>query len=71
MRTLRAAARETAVNHYDLKRALLPRWERLFRDLIARRKPAALETPVEKLPARAIARVNQRKNAGLRRSLRP
>jgi glycosyltransferase involved in cell wall biosynthesis len=36
---LRAAARRTAIDRYDLKRRQLPRWTRLFEDLIAGRTP--------------------------------
>jgi glycosyltransferase involved in cell wall biosynthesis len=37
---LRRAARATAVEQFDLKRVLLPRWIALFDDLIAGRRPA-------------------------------
>jgi glycosyltransferase involved in cell wall biosynthesis len=37
---IRAAARGTAVELFDLKRVLLPRWDALFDDLIAGRRPA-------------------------------
>jgi len=39
MQALRDAARRTAVDHYDLKRLQLPRWNRLFADLISGRRP--------------------------------
>jgi glycosyltransferase involved in cell wall biosynthesis len=39
MLALRAAARATAVAQFDLKRLILPRWNQLFDDLIARRQP--------------------------------
>lgn len=39
MQSLRDAARKTAVTHYDLKRLQLPRWNRLFADLINGRRP--------------------------------
>jgi glycosyltransferase involved in cell wall biosynthesis len=39
MLPLRAAARATAVAQFDLKRLILPRWNRLFDDLINRRQP--------------------------------
>jgi len=39
MRTLREAARRTAVTGFDLKRVLLPRWNALFDDLISGRRP--------------------------------
>ena len=38
-RRLRAAARATAVEHFDLRTRALPRWHRLFADLIKGRKP--------------------------------
>jgi glycosyltransferase involved in cell wall biosynthesis len=41
LRPLRAAARATALEHFDLQRVLLPRWRQLFDDLINRRQPAA------------------------------
>jgi glycosyltransferase involved in cell wall biosynthesis len=37
---LRQGARETAVQQFDLKRALLPRWMALFEDLVNGRRPA-------------------------------
>jgi glycosyltransferase involved in cell wall biosynthesis len=37
---MRRAARATAVEQFDLKRVLLPRWTALFDDLIAGRRPA-------------------------------
>jgi glycosyltransferase involved in cell wall biosynthesis len=37
---MRRAARATAVEQFDLKRVLLPRWIALFDDLIAGRRPA-------------------------------
>jgi glycosyltransferase involved in cell wall biosynthesis len=40
MRKLRQAARATAVQQFDLKNLLLPRWIELFGDLIDRRHPA-------------------------------
>jgi len=40
MRALRKAARATAVAQFDLKRRVLPRWERLFDDLINGRTPS-------------------------------
>lgn len=39
MQGLRFAARATAVDQFDLKRLLLPRWIALFDDLIAGRRP--------------------------------
>jgi len=39
MRPLRRAARATAVEQFDLKRVLLPRWNALFDDLIEGRRP--------------------------------
>lgn len=40
MRALRTTARATAVNQYDLNRLQLPRWNALFDDLMAGRRPA-------------------------------
>ena len=40
MKALRRAARATAVSQFDLKRVLLPRWCKLFDDLIRGRRPA-------------------------------
>lgn len=37
--TLREGARKTAVDHFDLNTVLLPRWDRLFDDLINHRRP--------------------------------
>jgi glycosyltransferase involved in cell wall biosynthesis len=39
MQALRDAARTTAVEQFDLKRVLLPRWQKLFDDLIHGRRP--------------------------------
>ena len=39
MQALRNAARATAVRQFDLKRVLLPRWLRLFDDLVSGRRP--------------------------------
>jgi glycosyltransferase involved in cell wall biosynthesis len=39
MRSLRKAARATAVKHFDLKKLILPRWLALFDDLIKGRRP--------------------------------
>ena len=39
MNRLREAARRTAVEKFDLKRVLLPRWLALFEDLIVGRRP--------------------------------
>jgi glycosyltransferase involved in cell wall biosynthesis len=43
MQELRNAARITAVNHFDLKNVMLPRWNTLFADLINGRRPACFE----------------------------
>jgi glycosyltransferase involved in cell wall biosynthesis len=43
MQPLRNAARTTAVKNYDLKRVLLPRWNRLFDDLINGQRPACFD----------------------------
>jgi glycosyltransferase involved in cell wall biosynthesis len=40
LQALRDAARQTAVQKFDLKRVLLPRWMRLFDDLVCGRQPA-------------------------------
>jgi glycosyltransferase involved in cell wall biosynthesis len=37
---LREAARATALRHFDLKNVLMPRWLKLFDDLIHQRRPA-------------------------------
>jgi glycosyltransferase involved in cell wall biosynthesis len=37
---LRQAAREAALQHFDLKRVILPRWMSLFDDLAHGRRPA-------------------------------
>ena len=42
MQPLRDAARRTAVERFDLKKVLLPRWNALFSDLINGRRPALL-----------------------------
>jgi hypothetical protein len=39
MKPLRDAARATAVEKFDLKSVLLPRWLTLFDDLIHHRRP--------------------------------
>ncbi len=39
VRPLRAAARRTAVTHFDLAKRTLPRWERLLEDVVSRRAP--------------------------------
>jgi glycosyltransferase involved in cell wall biosynthesis len=39
MQKLRAAARDTAVEVYDLKKVLMPQWLRLFDDLVSGRLP--------------------------------
>ncbi|MGA2189914.1 MAG: glycosyltransferase family 4 protein [Steroidobacteraceae bacterium] len=41
MQAIREAARATAVEKYDLKRVLLPKWMALFDDLIHNRRPRA------------------------------
>jgi glycosyltransferase involved in cell wall biosynthesis len=56
MRALRKAARATALAQFDLKRQVLPRWLRLFDDLINSRTPrgaaAAGAAPIAVTPAR-------------------
>jgi len=42
MQAIRDAARATAVEQFDLKRILLPRWHALFDDLINHRRPVVL-----------------------------
>jgi glycosyltransferase involved in cell wall biosynthesis len=42
MQRLRAAARSTALEHFDLKNVLLPRWLKLFDDLIDGSRPPLL-----------------------------
>jgi glycosyltransferase involved in cell wall biosynthesis len=51
MRTLRAAARRTAVQNFDLRQQLLPRWISLFDNLIERRIPS-LNAPAALVRAR-------------------
>jgi glycosyltransferase involved in cell wall biosynthesis len=41
LQPLRHAARASALQHFDLKRVIVPRWQRLFDDLIHGRRPAA------------------------------
>jgi glycosyltransferase involved in cell wall biosynthesis len=41
LQPLRDAARATALERYDLKRVLMPRWMSLFEDLIEGRRPAS------------------------------
>jgi glycosyltransferase involved in cell wall biosynthesis len=43
MQRLRDAARATAVDHFDLKTVLLPRWNTLFDDLIHGRRPSNVD----------------------------
>jgi glycosyltransferase involved in cell wall biosynthesis len=43
MQALRDAARNTAVEHFDLKKVMLPRWNTLFTDLINGRRPTCFE----------------------------
>ena len=45
MRTLRKAARATALAQFDLKHLMLPRWQALFDDLVAGRRPALFAGP--------------------------
>jgi glycosyltransferase involved in cell wall biosynthesis len=53
MQALREAARETAVSQYDLKQQQLPRWNRLFADLIEGRRPQPYGLPA-KTPDRRL-----------------
>jgi len=50
LRALRAAARATAIDQFDLRRQILPRWNALFADLIAGRAPGlhVVDTPRER-----------------------
>ena len=59
MQPLRHAARATAVSQYDLKKVLLPHWERLIADLVRGRRPAQLEDTAAPQPARPIARMGR------------
>jgi len=59
MQHLRNAARATAVSQYDLKKVLLPRWERLIAGLILGQQPAQLEDAAAPQPARRIARMGR------------
>jgi glycosyltransferase involved in cell wall biosynthesis len=60
MRDLRKAARDTVLAQYDLHRQLLPRWLKLFDDLIAGRRPGDLSVPAKASPPeRAAARTSQ------------
>jgi glycosyltransferase involved in cell wall biosynthesis len=43
MQALRKAARATAVKQFDLNRLLLPRWNRLFDDLVNGRRPKSAD----------------------------
>ena len=43
MQALRKAARVTAVKQFDLNRLLLPRWNRLFDDLVNGRRPKSAD----------------------------
>ncbi len=43
MLALRSAARRTAIEQFDLKKVLLPRWLKLFEDLIKGRRPACYD----------------------------
>jgi glycosyltransferase involved in cell wall biosynthesis len=60
MQPLRSAARAMAVRQYDLKKVLLPRWERLIADLVHGRLPAELDDAAAAQPARRIARMGRR-----------
>jgi glycosyltransferase involved in cell wall biosynthesis len=51
MAHLRAAARRTAVERFDLKTQALPRWTRLLGDLVARRRPELYLDPPPAAPA--------------------
>lgn len=43
MQGLRKAARQHAMEHFDLKNVILPRWDALFDDLVNGRRPARFE----------------------------
>jgi glycosyltransferase involved in cell wall biosynthesis len=51
MQALRRAARRTAVEHFDLKNVLLPRWHKLFDDLVNGRRPACYDDKLTLTPA--------------------
>lgn len=56
MDALRRAARATAVQNYDLKRVILPRWQSLFDDLIQGKRPRATpRTPTDYDKLRSMA----------------
>ena len=39
MKKIRATARATTIQHFDLKKIILPKWNKLFDDLIHHRRP--------------------------------
>ena len=56
MAHLRAAARQTAVNRFDLKTRTLPKWTALLDDLVAGRRPDLnLDAPPARPTLRAVA----------------
>jgi len=67
---LRNAARATAVTRYDLKKVLLPRWERLIADLIHGRRPAQHEDAAAAPPVRRITRMGRHEMPSGKRSKR-
>jgi glycosyltransferase involved in cell wall biosynthesis len=56
MQLMRRAARATAVEQFDFKRVLMPRWTGLFDDLIAGRRPGEAPAPGNRAQRRAAAR---------------
>jgi glycosyltransferase involved in cell wall biosynthesis len=62
---LRDGARATAVTHFDLKKVLLPRWEKLIGDLAAGRRPT-LEYTVETRLTPRVARRGRRETPAAR-----
>jgi glycosyltransferase involved in cell wall biosynthesis len=70
MQPLRDAARATAASEYDLKKVLLPRWERLIADLIHGRRPAQLEDAAAAPPVRRITRMGRHEMPSRKRSKR-
>jgi glycosyltransferase involved in cell wall biosynthesis len=54
MQSMREAARATAVQHFDIDRVVLPKWNALFDDLINHRRPS---THVEAEPEAKVRRI--------------
>ncbi len=68
LRPLREAARETAVQQYDLKNVLLPRWQRLMNDLVRLGHPESTASIQEagRIPRVPPRKVRSRRNAARR-----